>query len=125
MDRPCSVECGCACCATLNFAAAALWLCGGMVYVWVISLIFYRYVFFHLAPKDLAPTYWISMGAMAISALAGALLMLNTAGAPFLAALLPVLAGGTRLLLRRAAAWVLAAAGLVGRLLRERAAVRA
>ncbi|MDB5911848.1 MAG: C4-dicarboxylate transporter, partial [Ramlibacter sp.] len=30
----------------LNFAAMACWLCGGMVYVWVISLIFYRYAFF-------------------------------------------------------------------------------
>jgi len=79
----------------LNFGALALWLCGGMVYVWVISLIFYRCVFFRFAPEDLAPTYWINMGAMAISALAGALLVLNTPGAPFLSALLPFLTGST------------------------------
>jgi tellurite resistance protein TehA-like permease len=66
-----------------------------MVYVWVISLIFYRYVFFRFRPEDLAPTYWINMGAMAISALAGALLVVNSPGAPFLTGLLPLLQGGT------------------------------
>lgn len=79
----------------LNFGALALWLCGGMLYVWVISLIFYRYAFFRFAPQDLAPTYWINMGAMAISALAGALLVLNAAEAPFLTTLLPFVIGGT------------------------------
>ncbi|TFY97211.1 tellurite resistance/C4-dicarboxylate transporter family protein [Ramlibacter humi] len=79
----------------LNFAATAMWLCGGMLYVWVIALIFYRCAFFRMSPRDLAPTYWINMGAMAISALAGALLVVHTAGAPFLAGLLPLLRGGT------------------------------
>jgi tellurite resistance protein TehA-like permease len=79
----------------LNFGALALWLCGGMLYVWVISLIFYRYVFFRFAPQDLTPTYWINMGAMAISALAGTLLVLNAPDAPFLLELLPFLKGGT------------------------------
>jgi hypothetical protein len=32
----------------------ALWLGGGMLYVWIISLIFYRYTFFPLSPSDLA-----------------------------------------------------------------------
>jgi tellurite resistance protein TehA-like permease len=82
---------------TLNFIALAMWLCGGMVYVWLISLIFYRYVFVLFAPEDLAPTYWINMGAMAISALAGALLVVSAPGAPFLSRLLPVLEGGTLL----------------------------
>ncbi len=81
----------------LNFAAITLWLCGGMVYVWVISLIFYRYTFFRFAPQDQTPTYWINMGAVAISALAGALLVMNAPGAPFLLGLLPLLKGGTLL----------------------------
>lgn len=79
----------------LNFGALALWLCGGMLYVWVISLIFYRYAFLRFAPRDLTPTYWINMGAMAISALAGALLLMNAADAPFLRELRPFLIGGT------------------------------
>lgn len=79
----------------LNFGALALWLCGGMLYVWVISLIFYRYAFLRFVPQDLTPTYWINMGAMAISALAGALLVMNAPGTPFLQDLRPFLVGGT------------------------------
>src|SRR5690606_19637492 len=56
----------------LDFVALSLWLFGGMLYIWIISLIFYRYTFFRLLPGDLTPPYWINMGAMAISTLAGA-----------------------------------------------------
>ena len=55
----------------LNFFALSMWLWGGMLYIWMMSLIFYRYTFFHLL-TDLAPPYWINMGAMAIT-LAGLL----------------------------------------------------
>ncbi len=79
----------------LNFGALSAWLCGGMLYVWVISLIFYRLAFFGFSPQDLTPTYWINMGAMAISALAGGLLVVDAAGAPFLQGLLPFVKGGT------------------------------
>ena len=48
------------------------WLFGGMLYIWLISLIFYRYMFFRFEPGDLIPPYWINMGAMAITTLAGA-----------------------------------------------------
>ena len=58
----------------LVFTGLALWLWGGMLYIWMISLIFYRYTFFSFAPSDLMPPYWINMGAMAISTLVGALL---------------------------------------------------
>ena len=96
----------------LNFIALALWLCGGMVYVWLISLIFYRYAFLRFAPEDLAPTYWINMGAMAISALAGALLVTHAAGAPLLTRLLPVLAGGSLLYWAVGTWWIPLLAGL-------------
>ena len=56
------------------FLSLALWLWGGMLYIWMISLIFYRYTFFTFAPSDLMPPYWINMGAMAISTLVGVLL---------------------------------------------------
>jgi tellurite resistance protein TehA-like permease len=59
----------------LLFLGLALWLWGGMLYIWMISLIFYRYTFFKFAPSDLMPPYWINMGAMAISTLVGALLV--------------------------------------------------
>jgi tellurite resistance protein TehA-like permease len=78
-----------------NTFALSMWLWGGMLYIWMISLIFYRYTFFKFVPGDLTPPYWINMGAMAISSLAGAVLIENTAHAPFLASILPFLKGFT------------------------------
>lgn len=66
-----------------------------MLYIWIISLIFYRYTFFRFSPADLSPPYWINMGAMAISVLAGSLLIANSADAPFLHSLRPFLEGFT------------------------------
>lgn len=79
----------------LNFLALGMWLFGGMLYTWIIALIFYRTVFVRFAPADLAPPYWINMGAMAISTLAGAQLVANAPQAPFLATLLPFVQGFT------------------------------
>jgi|TARA_B100001971_G_C18248250_1_gene576056 tellurite resistance protein TehA-like permease len=73
----------------------ALWLCGGMLYIWLISLIFYRYTFFEFSPSDLMPPYWINMGAMAISTLAGATLIQKAADSPLLLSILPFLKGFT------------------------------
>ncbi len=79
----------------LNLMALSMWLWGGMLYIWMMSLIFYRYAFFQFSPGDLAPPYWINMGAMAISTLAGSLLILNAPQAPYLQSLLPFLKGFT------------------------------
>jgi len=79
----------------LDFLALAMWLAGGMLYIWLATLIFYRYTFFAFSPADLSPPYWINMGAMAISTLAGSLLARNAPDAPFLASLLPFIKGFT------------------------------
>lgn len=79
----------------INFLALSMWLWGGMMYIWMISLIFFRYTFFKFLPGDLSPPYWINMGAMAISTLAGSLLIENTADAWFLESLRPFLKGFT------------------------------
>ncbi len=79
----------------LNFFALSMWLWGGMLYIWMMSLIFYRYTFFRFAPDDLSPPYWINMGAMAISTLAGSLLSINAVDAPFLLSLRPFIKGFT------------------------------
>ena len=79
----------------LNVLALSMWLWGGMLYVWLMALIFYRYTFFRLSPADLTPPYWINMGAMAISTLAGSLLIVNATDAPLLQSLLPFLRGFT------------------------------
>ncbi len=92
--------------AEILFFSLCLWLCGGMLYIWVISLIFYRYTFFRFLPSDLMPPYWINMGAMAISTLAGANLILYAPQAPFLTALLPFLKGFTAFFWATATWWI-------------------
>jgi tellurite resistance protein TehA-like permease len=78
---------------TVLVISLSMWLWGGMLYIWMISLIFYRYAFFIMAPSDLTPPYWINMGAVAISTLAGATLMLNARSSAFLQTLMPFLQG--------------------------------
>jgi len=84
----------------------AIWLGGGMLYIWIISLIFYRYTFFPMSPSDLAPPYWINMGAVAISTLAGAVLVAAAAESPLLGQLLPFLKGFTLLFWATATWWI-------------------
>jgi tellurite resistance protein TehA-like permease len=88
------------------FFSLSMWLCGGMLYIWVISLIFYRYTFFRFLPSDLMPPYWINMGAMAISTLAGANLVMSASRAQFLIALLPFLKGFTVFFWATATWWI-------------------
>ena len=90
----------------LNFFALSMWLWGGMLYIWMMSLIFYRYTFFRFSPGDLSPPYWINMGAMAISTLAGSLLIINAPDAPFLESLLPFLKGFTVLYWATGTWWI-------------------
>lgn len=88
------------------FFALTMWLGGGMLYIWIISLIFYRYSFFPLSPADLAPPYWVNMGAMAISTLAGAILVAVAEGSPLLMQLRPFLKGFTLLFWATATWWI-------------------
>jgi tellurite resistance protein TehA-like permease len=85
---------------------ASLWLAGGMLYIWMISLIFYRYTFFRFLPSDLMPPYWINMGAMAISTLAGALLIRSADSSPLLTSMLPFVKGFTLLYWATATWWI-------------------
>ncbi|SIN82651.1 Tellurite resistance protein TehA [Singulisphaera sp. GP187] len=88
------------------FIPLCFWLVGGMLYVWLISLIFYRIVFLPLAPGDLTPPYWINMGAMAISTLAGARVAGLADRSPLVAELLPFIKGGTLLFWATASWWI-------------------
>ncbi len=89
----------------MAFLALSAWLAGAMLYVWIISLIFYRYTFFTLQPSDLMPPYWVNMGAMAISTLAGATLLAHP-DEPVVRALLPFLRGMTLLFWATATWWI-------------------
>ncbi len=88
------------------FFSLAMWLGGGMLYIWIISLIFYRYTFFPLEPSELAPPYWINMGAMAISTLAGTMLISATPGSALLQQFLPFLKGFTLFFWATATWWI-------------------
>ena len=88
------------------FASLAFWLAGGMLYIWLISLIFYRYTFFQFSPSDLMPPYWINMGAMAISTLAGTLLIANGGASPLLHRLEPFTLGLTLFFWATATWWI-------------------
>ena len=88
------------------FVSLTFWLAGGMLYIWLISLIFYRYTFFRFAPSDLMPPYWINMGAMAISTLAGTLLIANAGSSPLLRELHPFTLGLTILFWATATWWI-------------------
>jgi tellurite resistance protein TehA-like permease len=84
----------------------SLWLCGGMLYIWMISLIFYRYMFFRFSPADLMPPYWINMGAVAISTVAGTALSSAAQGGVFVVPLLPFVHGLTLLFWATATWWI-------------------
>ncbi len=77
------------------FFTLSMYLLGSMFYILIISLIFYRFMFFELIPEDLTPPYWINMGAVAITTLAGATLMLNAGHSAFLPEIMPFLKGFT------------------------------
>lgn len=88
------------------FLLMSFWLFGGMLYFWIISLIFYRYMFFPLSPRDLMPPYWINMGAVAISTLAGALLANATENSVLLGPLRPFILGLTIMFWATATWWI-------------------
>lgn len=90
----------------LMFAALALWLGAGALYLCLITLIFFRYTFLPMSPEDLTPPYWINMGAVAISALAGATLMEHSTLSPILTELAPFVKGFTLFFWAIGTAWI-------------------
>ena len=88
------------------FFSLAMWLGGSMLYLWIISLIFFRYTFFTLSPSDLTPPYWINMGAAAIATLAGTMLIGAADKSPVLLQILPFLRGFTLLWWATATWWI-------------------
>ena len=60
------------------FEALCAYLLGAMFYILFIALIVYRWIFLRMEPAKLTPPYWINMGALAITTLAGARLILSS-----------------------------------------------
>lgn len=72
-----------------------MFLCGCMLYIIIISLIVYRLSFFDIRAEEFGPPYWINMGAVAITTLAGSTLILHAGEWEFLASLTTFLKGFT------------------------------
>ncbi|HET8749896.1 MAG TPA: tellurite resistance/C4-dicarboxylate transporter family protein [Sphingomicrobium sp.] len=79
----------------LQFLCIAMFMIGCMLYLAIIPLIFYRLTFIRLTSRDFSPPYWINMGAVAITTLAGSTLILRFGHWPVLEPLVPFLPGFT------------------------------
>lgn len=79
----------------LLFFTLCMFLLGCMLYLLLITLIFYRFTFVNVTTETLTPPYWINMGAVAITTLAGARLMIAAPGWNLMTELLPFLKGFT------------------------------
>jgi len=77
------------------FFSLCMFLLGCMLYLLIIGLIFYRWIFFKMTPQQLTPPYWINMGALAITTLAGSRLLLAGDDYELLAGLVPFIKGFT------------------------------
>lgn len=88
------------------FISLASCLVGVAIYVFFITLILYRWMFFRMRPERLAPDYWIDMGALAIATLAGTLLLSAADQWNLLRDLKPFLLGPTLLFWATATWWI-------------------
>ena len=79
----------------MMFVALAMYLLGCMLYLNIITLIFYRFTFLELTSQSITPPYWINMGAVAITTLSGSLLVLAAENWPLLVELRPFMKGFT------------------------------
>jgi tellurite resistance protein TehA-like permease len=80
---------------SLLFFTLCMFLLGCMLYLILITLIFYRFTFVKLTIVTLTPPYWINMGAVAITTLAGARLIIAAPAWSFLGEISPFLKGFT------------------------------
>jgi tellurite resistance protein TehA-like permease len=80
---------------SLLFFTLCMFLLGCMLYLILITLIFYRFTFVKLTTVTLTPPYWINMGAVAITTLAGARLIIEVPKWSFLGEISPFLKGFT------------------------------
>jgi tellurite resistance protein TehA-like permease len=80
---------------SLLFFTLCMFLLGCMLYLVLITLIFYRFTFVKLTTVTLTPPYWINMGAVAITTLAGARLIIAAPEWSLLGEISPFLKGFT------------------------------
>jgi len=86
--------------------ALVLYLIGGGFYLVLFTLVFYRMTFFAFRPSSATPPYWINMGAVAITTLAGALLLQLGPSWSFITEIRPFLLGFTFFFWATATWWI-------------------
>ena len=90
----------------IQFQVIAMFLIGCMLYLAIIPLIFYRLTFVPMSRQDFSPPYWINMGAVAITALAGSILILRGENWSLVGPLLPFMRGFTFFFWAVASWWI-------------------
>jgi tellurite resistance protein TehA-like permease len=88
------------------FFTLCMFLLGCMLYLPLITLIFYRFTFVNVTMAALTPPYWINMGAVAITTLAGARLIIAAPGWTLLNEVTPFLKGFTLFFWAAATWWI-------------------
>jgi tellurite resistance protein TehA-like permease len=94
------------CRESILFFSLGMFLVGCALYLILITLIFYRLMFKELLPERFSPTYWINMGALAISALAGTILAQNVHDQRILSPFAPFVNGLTIMCWSMATWWI-------------------
>jgi tellurite resistance protein TehA-like permease len=90
----------------IQFLCLAMFMIGCMLYLAIIPLIFYRLTFVQLSTHDFSPPYWINMGAVAITTLAGSILLFRTNEWQLLQDFRPFLKGFTVFFWAAATWWI-------------------
>ena len=95
------------------YASVSLHLLGSLFYLVIIAFVLYRWLLEPLSPEQFTPSYWITMGAAAITTLAGVRLGIAVATDPPLAAMRAYLIGEAMLFWSVASWWIPLLAGLM------------
>ena len=90
----------------IQLLCVAMFMIGSMLYLAIIPLIFYRLTFVRLASRDFSPPYWINMGAVAITTLAGSTLIMRVGHWPVLGQVAAFLPGFTLFFWAAATWWI-------------------
>lgn len=92
--------------AAAQFFCLVMFLIGCMLYLSIITLIFYRLTFIRLTTEEFTPPYWINMGAVAITTLAGSVLIFHGGDWPLVRELMSFLKGFTLFFWAMATWWI-------------------
>ncbi|HTM91568.1 MAG TPA: tellurite resistance/C4-dicarboxylate transporter family protein [Flavisolibacter sp.] len=81
-------------------------LLGAMLYLMLAPVVIYRLLFYPMKPEEVSPSYWINMGAAAITTLAGVMLLQNIKTNAVLEELYPFVYGSAVLFWCVASFWI-------------------